>query len=107
MFAKNFYEAGGIEALTNDGFPDLPAMTAAFQKSGARFACLCSSDKVYAGQASEAAAALKQAGGIVHLAGRPGEHQAAWNKAGVDTYIYAGCDALATLRAAHEALVTS
>ena len=47
MFAKNFYEAGGIEALSNDGFKDQAAMIAAFKASGAKLACLCSSDKVY------------------------------------------------------------
>jgi methylmalonyl-CoA mutase len=102
MFAKNFYEAGGIEAIASEGYADVAAMIAAFKSSGARIACLCSSDKVYAAQAAEAAAALKQAGAIVHLAGRPGEHEAAWNKAGVHTYIYVGCDALSTLRAAHD-----
>ena len=44
MFAKNFYEAGGIEALNNDGFKDQAEMLAAFKKSGAKLACLCSSD---------------------------------------------------------------
>ena len=47
MFAKNFYEAGGIEALSNDGFKDQAEMIAAFKASGAKLACLCSSDKVY------------------------------------------------------------
>ena len=48
MFAKNFYEAGGIEAAGNDGFKDQAEMVAAFKASGAKLACLCSSDKVYA-----------------------------------------------------------
>ena len=30
-FAKNFFEAGGIEAVTNDGFPAATAMIAAFR----------------------------------------------------------------------------
>ena len=47
-FAKNFFEAGGIEAVTNDGFNDRDAMVAAFKASGAKLACLCSSDEVYA-----------------------------------------------------------
>src|SRR4029079_7096942 len=51
-FARNFYEAGGIEALSNDGFKDRPAMIAAFRASGAKLACLCSSDKVYAREAA-------------------------------------------------------
>src|SRR5262249_46183452 len=57
-FAKNFYEAGGVEALSNDGFEDLAAMVAAFKKSGAKLACLCSSDKVYGKEATEAAKAM-------------------------------------------------
>ncbi len=47
MFAKNFYEAGGIEALSNDGFKDQAEMIAAFKASGVKLACLCSSDTVY------------------------------------------------------------
>ncbi len=101
-FAKNFYEAGGVEAVMNDGFKSLTELTAAFKASGAKLACLCSSDKIYETQAAEAASALKNAGAIVYLAGRPGDHESAWNKAGVSTYIYAGCDVLSTLRAAHD-----
>ena len=48
-------------------------MVAAFKASGAKLACLCSSDEVYAEQAAEAAKALAAAGATVHLAGRPGE----------------------------------
>jgi methylmalonyl-CoA mutase len=104
-FAKNFYEAGGIEAIGNEGFPDLDALIAAYKASGANLACLCSSDRVYAHEAERAAAALKAAGAAVHLAGRPGEHEVVWNRAGVTSYIYVGCDVLATLRAAHDLLV--
>jgi len=118
-FAKNFYEAGGIEAVTNDGFllssplaqgevkTDLTALVAAFKASGARLACLCSSDKVYEAEAAEAARALTAAGATVHLAGRPGEHETAWRQAGVKTYIYVGCGVLSTLRAAHDSLSVS
>ena len=51
-------------------------MIAAFKASGAKLACLCSSDKVYEREAATAAKALTAAGAIVHLAGRPGEHEA-------------------------------
>ena len=100
-FAKNFYEAGGIETVGNDGFKNRDDMIAAFKASGATLACLCSSDKVYAADAADAAKALTEAGAVVHLAGRPGEHETAWNAAGVKAYIYVGCDVLATLTAAH------
>ncbi len=104
MFAKNFYEAGGIEATGNDGFKDLAAMVAAFKVSGTRLACLCSSDKVYEKEAAAAAKALTAAGAVVQLAGRPGENEAGWRQAGVKSFIYMGCDVLSTLQSAHDIL---
>ncbi|HEY6025074.1 MAG TPA: methylmalonyl-CoA mutase subunit beta [Pseudolabrys sp.] len=103
-FAKNFYEAGGIEAVTNDGFKDLAAVVAAVKTSGTKLACLCSSDKVYEKEAADAAKALTGAGAIVHLAGRPGENETNWRQAGVKAFIFMGCDALSTLQAAHDIL---
>jgi methylmalonyl-CoA mutase len=103
-FAKNFYEAGGIEAVTNDGIKDLPAIVAAFNTSGAKITCLCSSDKGYEKEAVDAAKALTNAGAIVHLAGRPGENEASWRQAGVKAFIFVGCDVLSTLQAAHDIL---
>jgi methylmalonyl-CoA mutase len=100
-FAKNFYEAGGIEAVTNDGFKSQTDMVAAFKASGAKLACLCSSDKVYGSETPEAAKALAAAGAVVQLAGRPGENEQNWRQAGVKDFIYMGCDALSTLQAAH------
>jgi methylmalonyl-CoA mutase len=105
-FAKNFYEAGGIEAVTNDGFASLDAMVAAFRKSSTKLACLCSSDKVYESEAEKAAKSLVAAGAIVQLAGRPGALEDALRKAGVQTFIFAGCDVVTTLQAAHGILAT-
>ena len=45
-FAKNFFEAGGIEAVDGDG-ADAPALAAAFKAAGTALVCLCSTDKVY------------------------------------------------------------
>ncbi len=103
-FAKNFYEAGGIEALSNDGFKDQAAMIVAFKASGAKLACLCSSDKVYEAQAADATKALTAAGATVHLAGRPGENEAQWREAGVKSFVFLGCDVVSTLQAAHDIL---
>ena len=104
MFAKNFYEAGGIEAPGNDGFKDQAVMIAAFKASGAKLACLCSSDVIYAEQALDAAKALTAAGAIVHLAGKPGELEAPLVEAGVKSFAYIGCDVVSTLQAAHDIL---
>jgi methylmalonyl-CoA mutase len=101
-FAKNFFEAGGIEAATNDGFASRDDMIAAFRASGAKLVCLCSSDKVYAAEAIDAAQALTSAGAAqIYLAGRPGELEAALKSAGVQDFIYVGCDVVAVLTRAH------
>jgi methylmalonyl-CoA mutase len=100
-FAKNFYEAGGIEAVTNDGFAGRDEMIAALKASGARLACLCSTDEVYAREATAAAQALQSAGALVWLAGRPGALETALTQAGVGGFIFVGCDVIAALRTTH------
>jgi methylmalonyl-CoA mutase len=98
-FAKSFFETGGIEAIDTEGFSDPTALGAAFNASGAALACLCSSDKVYAEQATVAAKALQAAGGNhIYLAGRPGEQEASLRAAGVNDFVFAGGDALAALQ---------
>ncbi|CCE09178.1 Methylmalonyl-CoA mutase small subunit (MCM-beta) [Bradyrhizobium sp. STM 3843] len=101
-FAKSFFEAGGIVAINGEGSTDPAALAAAYKASGAALACLCSSDKVYADTAVSATKALKEAGARhIYLAGRPGEQEAALRAAGVDGFVFAGCDALTTLEDAY------
>jgi methylmalonyl-CoA mutase len=105
MFARNFFEAGGIEALTNDGFTDRQEMVAAFMRSGTKLACLCSSDQAYAKEAADAARALAAAGAHhIHLTGRPRGLEAELEAAGVRSFIYFGCDVPATLTAVYDIL---
>jgi methylmalonyl-CoA mutase len=102
-FAKNFFEAGGIEAVGGDG--EGSALATAFKDAGTPLVCLCSSDKVYEKDASAAVAGLKAAGAQhIYLAGRPAEREAALRAAGVQTFIYEGCDVLATLTASYDIL---
>jgi methylmalonyl-CoA mutase len=104
-YAKNFFEAGGIAAVTNDGFASRDEMATAFKASGAALACLCSSDEIYAGEAEAAAQTLRAAGAKrIFLAGRPGAREAALAAAGIGGFIHVGADVLATLRAAHGVL---
>lgn len=104
-FAKNFFEAGGIVAVINDGFASRDEMIAAFKASGAALVCLCSSDKVYETKAVEAAKGLAHVGAThIYLAGRPQAMEPALREAGVTNFIFAGCDVLAALRAAYHAL---
>jgi methylmalonyl-CoA mutase len=101
-FAKSFFETGGIEAIDSQGFSDSAVLADAFKMSGAAIACLCSSDKVYGEHAAAAAKALQAAEARhIYLAGRPGELEAALRASGVSGFIFAGCDALATLQEAY------
>jgi len=98
-FAKSLFEAGGIEAVEGKG----DNLVKRFKESGARLACLCSSDKIYEREAADAAKALSQAGAVrVYLAGKPDANQAALEKAGVSTFLHPGCDTLEILNAAYD-----
>jgi len=102
-FAKSFFEAGGIEAIDSAGFSDSDALAAAFKGLSAPLAILCSSDKIYARLAVDAAKALNAAGAAhIYLAGRPGELEAALREAGMADFVAAGGDALAVLQKAYE-----
>jgi methylmalonyl-CoA mutase len=102
-FAKSFFEAGGIEAIDGEGILQPAALATAYKASGANLTCLCSSDKIYAEHAVEAAKALRNAGARhIYLAGRAGEQEAALRTAGVGDFIFVGCDALAALQKAYE-----
>jgi methylmalonyl-CoA mutase len=102
-FAKSFFETGGIEAVTNDGFANLDDLIAALKASGATLACLCSSDEVYAREAIAVAKAAAPAVKHLYLAGRPAE-QDTLKSAGVGTFIHAGGDMVAVLQGAYQAL---
>ncbi|MGE4371654.1 MAG: methylmalonyl-CoA mutase family protein [Xanthobacter sp.] len=101
-FAKNFFEAGGLKADVPNGYADLDAMVEAFKAAGTPLACLASSDEMYAEQAVAAAKALQAAGAKgVWLAGKPSPVlEAELKAAGVDGFIFTGCNVLERLAAA-------
>jgi methylmalonyl-CoA mutase len=89
-FAKNLFEVVGIRALEGDA--------TTFGATEATLACICSTDKIYSEQAAGVARALKDAGATrVYLAGRPGDRRGEWEAAGIDEFIYQGCDRLDVL----------
>lgn len=104
-WVKNYLAAGGIATLISDGYKSAEDAAAAFKASGAKAVCICSSDPVYATLAEPTARALKAAGAkLVLMAGRPGDKEAALKDAGVDQFLSAGADAVATLRGLHQKL---
>ena len=105
-FAKNFFEAGGIETVTSDlggssGFEDPEVALAEAVESGADLACLCSSDKFYEERAQSFAQVLSQGGlAAVYLAGNPGDRREQEVAAGVTDFVHLGVNALELLTGA-------
>ena len=102
---KNILASGGISCVATDGFDTPDAAVAAFKTSGCKIAVIASSDAHYALHAEATARGLKAAGAHkVALAGRPGEKEQALKDAGVDRFIFAGQDMVATLSALQAAI---
>ncbi|MEC7592670.1 MAG: methylmalonyl-CoA mutase family protein, partial [Pseudomonadota bacterium] len=99
-FTRNYLAAGGIEAIDGQGAPD--EIAAAFTASGLDLAIICGSDKLYEAEGAAMAAALGGADWL-GLAGRAANADVL-RAAGIETFIHAGDDCLATLRAIHAKL---
>jgi methylmalonyl-CoA mutase len=98
VFSKSYLASAGIAVVEAE--IDAATLGEAFIASGAGLAVICSSDRLYQSEAEASARALKAAGaGVVILAGRPGDNEADLRAAGVDRFIHAGDDMLATLQA--------
>ena len=101
-YILNLLASGGISCVAPGSVETAQEAASAFATSGCSVAVLASSDAVYATHAVDTARSLKAAGaGHVALAGRPGEHEAAWREAGVDSFIFAGQDRVALLTELH------
>jgi methylmalonyl-CoA mutase len=102
---QNFLAAGGIETVASDDLHNSAQAGNAFANSGTTVACICSSDAIYADLGEATASVLKAAGAQqVLLAGRPKAQEDALRLAGVDTFVFAGSDAVMTLSRLHEVL---
>jgi methylmalonyl-CoA mutase len=92
-FAGNQCQAGGFRTPSGDGVEG-------FAAASTTVACICGTDKDYAGSAAALAQELRDAGATqVWLAGKPD-----LGIDGVDGYLYTGCDALEVLRTVHDEL---
>ncbi len=90
-FARNLFATGGIASVVGAG--ELAEIVKAFVASGSKLACLCSSDAMYAEQATSAKDALLAAGA-----------QEVWTS-GED--LYPGCNAVGVLSSALRVLTGS
>jgi methylmalonyl-CoA mutase len=99
-FASAFFETGGLATveLSAESGLDEAALGVAVAETGARLACLCSTDPLYA-EVGEAAAQVLSAAGLVrtYAATRPGGVGQQLTGAGIDELVWAGCDVLEAL----------
>jgi methylmalonyl-CoA mutase len=104
-FARDLFEAGGLDIIADAGGDDPAAAAARFAASDAVVACVCGDDEGYAAHGLAFSRALKSAGvRWLALAGRPGEAANAWREAGIDDFLFVGADAVAALRRAWAAI---
>jgi methylmalonyl-CoA mutase len=98
----NFLAAGGIAPARSEPLASATDAAAAFKTSGVAIACICGADTAYAELGTATAGVLKSAGAQrVYLAGRAKDIEAELRAAGVDAFIFAGGDAIATLDELH------
>jgi len=105
-FTENLFATAG---LTGDRIidPDEPlSADPILLKRKDAIIVLCSSDALYTEHAITYVAGMRKSGidARILIAGRPGEDEAAFRAAGVDGFIYSGCDILETLREIVQAL---
>jgi methylmalonyl-CoA mutase len=82
----------------NDGLTDQDSIKSAYIQSNAKLSCICSTDEIYKEHAPATARTLHEAGSkLISLAGRPGEDEQELVRAGITTFVFAGCDTLKVL----------
>ena len=98
-FSAGFLAAGGFETSYTTGFKTHDEAVAAFAKSGARVAVICSTDDIYPTLVPALAQGLRQCRSdvIIILAGFPQDQVEAHRKSGVDDFIHIRADALEVL----------
>ncbi|QDE96288.1 methylmalonyl-CoA mutase subunit beta [Myxococcus xanthus] len=104
-WTANVLAAGGLEPADAHGFADVADAAARFAASGATLAVISGPDALYPEWVPALTAALKAKGArAVAVAGRPGDHEAAFRAAGVDVFFYAGADLFSLLSSLHQQL---
>lgn len=97
-FSANLFACGGVESIVGVGSVVTQELVEAFKQANTPAAVICGSDALYEEHAGQLASALRDAGAKwIVLAGRPGKNEAALREAGVQDFIYLGCDALESL----------
>jgi methylmalonyl-CoA mutase len=99
-FIRGFFETGGFEIAGAEGSTDPAVIAAKAAESGAQIVVICGHDEDYAVHVPAVCRAVKARtpGVTLLLAGNPGESEAAYKEAGLDSFIFVKSDNYATNR---------
>jgi len=105
-FSRGFLATGGYEVTSPKGFNTPEDAIAAFAKSGARVAVICSTDDTYPALVPTLVSGLRaqKPDALVLLAGYPTEHLAAFKAAGIYDFIHLRANAAELLAQLHQSL---
>lgn len=102
-FASGFFSVGGYDVISPAGFKTSEEACAAFGKSGAAIAVICSTDDNYPAIVPVLTAGIRaqNSKAVIVLAGYPQEQIAAHQKSGVDEFVHVRADVLEVLGKIH------
>jgi methylmalonyl-CoA mutase len=105
-FSSGFFSVGGYDVILPSGFKTPEDAVAAYAKSGADIAVICSTDENYPALVPALTAGIRaqKPDATIVLAGYPPEQIEAHKKAGVDEFIHMRADVLEVLARIHERL---
>lgn len=79
-FASGFFEVGGFEVITNNGFKTIDDVVEAANESDARTIVICSTDEAYREAVPALLKAISSENKTIYLAGRPSDEELAQYK---------------------------
>jgi methylmalonyl-CoA mutase len=105
-FSRGFFAVGGYDVISPAGFATTEEAVAAFLKSTAQVAVICSTDEQYPALVPPLAAAIRasRSDAVLVLAGFPRDQVEAHKQAGVDEFIHLRADAVEVLSKIHARL---
>jgi methylmalonyl-CoA mutase len=103
-FSRGFFNTGGYEVTSPNGFKTPADAAKAFAESKALIAVICGQDEQYPAIVPEIVKAVREAkpGALIVLAGWPQDQIEAHKKSGVDEFIHIRADAAALLEKFHK-----
>lgn len=89
-WTSSFFQSGGFTVLNEDDYETIDDAVEALCLSAAKLAVITSDDETYPQVVDKLARRIKAQYPEValYVAGAPGEHETAWNAAGVDGYVH-------------------